>query len=405
MVALLDPKQSDEPPRVEFHRGERTVSCTTIHQAKGLKYDHVMIVDIGTSPSGSSDMGWRRNEVVWEGVSRTLLGVRLDPEGALKPIPDIEYQLATQVDEIRRNEERLRLAYVAVTRAVRSVTFSVCGIRQGIHADLRDLWTTEPELPGVTRVLRDEPATVEDVILGHANAVEPFPIKMREPSGWQSVPPSKAQEAWHSEDKAKHKELVADIIARCEFRPGKAPSHPPPIPGEDDDRRVSDTDWGTLVHAWMEFSEMRSSADVALAEQFLAEEYGMEHTALAQWLVSILQQLDETQPEMMAALRSDEATVHFEMLFVGVNDALPDAPWYHAGRIDLMVTWPGRRAWVIDFKAGPKGPTTSDDLVKEAKLADYGPQLEAYQRSLTAAGWNVEKVGLLFMRSGALVGW
>jgi hypothetical protein len=100
--------------------------------------------------------------------------------------------------------------------------------------------------------------------------------------------------------------------------------------------------------------------------------------------------------------------LHFEMPFAGVSASLPNAPWYHAGRMDLMVTWPGRRAWVIDFKAGSKSPTTRDNVaefVKMAGLDEYAPQLEAYRHALTAAGWTVEKVGLLFMRAGAWVGW
>lgn len=408
VVALLDPDQAEEPPRVEFHRGERTISCTTIHQAKGLKYDHVLVVDVGTSPSGNDDTSWSRAAVTWDGAPRTLLGVKLDPDGALKPVPDLQYRLAQQVEEIRRDEERLRLAYVAVTRAVRSATMSVCNDKEGIHADLHARWTADPEMPGVARIVRDEPASIDDVILGHARAVGPFPVPMREPSGWQSVPPSSAHLAWRLGDAEKHRALVADIAARCEFRPGQPPCHPPPVPGEGNGRSVSDADWGTLVHAWMEFSTLRPDADLALAGRFLAQKYGMELPALADWLVKILRQLDQTQPELLAALRSDGATLHFEMPFAGVSASLPNAPWYHAGRMDLMVTWPGRRAWVIDFKAGSKSPAGNKDdaaFVKMAGLEEYAPQLEAYRHTLTAAGWTVEKVGLLFMRTGAWVGW
>jgi ATP-dependent exoDNAse (exonuclease V) beta subunit len=405
VVAMLDPAQAEEPPRVELYRGARTVSCTTVHQAKGLKYDHVLVYDIGTSPSGNSDDGWSRATVSVDGMPRTLLGVKFDPNGALKPVPDLVHRLADMVDDIRRDEERLRLAYVAVTRAVRSVTFAIGTAKAGIHEELANLWTAEPPMTGVYPHTAQGPAEVDAVRKGYAQAISDFPVPPVEPAGWSSVSPSRAMGAWKDQDSAALDTLVADIAARCEFRKGDKLLNPPRLAGETADREVESTDWGTLVHAWMEFGGLDAGADLALAVRFLSDKYSMVHPDLAQWLLDMVHQLEQTQPDLVAMLRSSEPTLHFEMPFAGVNNTFPTAPWFHAGRMDLLVTWPGRRAWVIDFKAGHKSPTSREDLVKGASLAEYVPQLEAYRSALTAAGWTVEKVGILFVRTGAWLAW
>jgi ATP-dependent exoDNAse (exonuclease V) beta subunit len=412
VVALLDPDQSEDPPRVELHRDARTVSCTTIFQAKGLKYDHVLVYDIGTSPGGNADEGWSRASVKIDKQAKTLLGVKFDPDGALKPVPDPLQLLADQVNLARRNEERLRLAYVAITRAVRSVTFAVGVQAGGIHKQLSALWTAEPAMPGITQEPVEAPAKIDGVRKGFVSAKHGFPVDAVEPSGWVSVSPSSAGEAWKSRDLAARDALVADIAKRCEFLPGGDPIAPPTIKGETADSKVEDASWGTLVHHWMEFGGLNEGADLAMATRFLSEKYDMVHPELAEWLVKLVRNLESKQSDLITTLRSPEVTLHHEMPFAGVNATVAGDPWFHAGRIDLLVTWPDRRAWVIDFKAGSLYPASREDLIQDRKLGEHGPklnehgpQLEAYRQALTSAGWNVEKVGLLFMRTGTWVGW
>lgn len=182
---------------------------------------------------------------------------------------------------------------------------------------------------------------------------------------------------------------------------------PPPIDGETPERMVTSDAWGTMVHAWMEMDGLRAGADQAAAAVFLREKYGItDNTALSKWLVDLVTRLEETQPDLIRTLRSDEVRLHFEMPFAGVDKPFNGEKWFHAGRMDLLVEFPARKAfWVIDFKAGQKSPTSMDDLIPGASLAEYGPQLEAYRRSLTSAGCTIEKVALLFMRTGAWVAW
>jgi ATP-dependent exoDNAse (exonuclease V) beta subunit len=406
VVALLDPERGEEAPRVELHRGERAVSCTTIHQAKGLKYHHVHVADIGTSRSGARGETWSRAEVTLDGRARTLLGVRFDPDGALKPRPDLLHHLADCVAAARLDEERLRLAYVAITRAVRSVTFALGG-GEGIHARLSELWTAEPDLPGVHRETERPPEAVDAGRAGYAEAVGRFAVAPVEPCGWSIVPPSRAGDGWKLQDEAALAELVAGIAARCTLRAGRSPLDPPAPEGRHGEGEVDDSSWGTLVHGWLEHGGLQPAADVAQAARYLAQVYGSDDPRLADWLVRLVRdRLEPQQPELLATLRGLEPTqLHFELPFAGTSGGPAGAPWFHAGRMDLVVTWPDRRAWVIDFKAGRKSPTSKADVLSAASLPEYGPQLEAYRSALTAAGWTVERVGLLFVRTGAWVEW
>lgn len=407
VVSMLEQGEADETPRVELYRGARSVSCTTIHQAKGLKYDHVMIYAIGTSPSGANDESWRRASVVYNGKSKTLVGVKIDPNRALKPTADPIFRLVDRINEIRRDQERLRLAYVAVTRAVRSVTFAVGAGDNGIHDSLSERWLAEPEIPGVTRVSRPAPKEIDPSIAAHVVAQREFPVSPLEPAGWKSVSPSRAAEAWDGAGEDASKKLAADIAARCEFRAGGDRCDPPPVDGETPEHKVTSDAWGTMVHAWMEKGGLKAGANQAAAEVFLRETYGLaDNVALAKWLVKLVARLEETQSDLMRTLRSNEVRLHFEMPFAGVDEPFDGEKWFHAGRMDLLVEFPARKAfWVIDFKAGQKSPTSTDDLIPGASLAEYGPQLEAYRRSLTSAGHKIEKVALLFMRTGAWVAW
>jgi len=72
------------------------------------------------------------------------------------------------------------------------------------------------------------------------------------------------------------------------------------------------------------------------------------------------------------------------MPFAGVNSSTPDSPWFHAGRMDLLVTFPGKRAVVVDFKAGGRDPEPGSDLKKSAGPEEYMPQLEAYRNLSTS---------------------
>ena len=95
--------------------GAGCVEATTIHKSKGLQYDHVVLVGAGKAP---------RNE------DRPLLHLQATRGGTLlapKPADEADpgqaiYDLAHRMQVGARRNERLRLLYVAATRAKHSLT-------------------------------------------------------------------------------------------------------------------------------------------------------------------------------------------------------------------------------------------------------------------------------------------
>jgi superfamily I DNA/RNA helicase len=124
ITATLGASNRMEVPRVRLDRPSRTVLCTTVFQSKGLAWDHVLVLSPGRSPRLDIDPeldGW----MLLDGERVRLAGLKFDPEGGLVPYFDPLRRLVMQIHATRFAEEGARLAYVAVTRARRSVTIGL----------------------------------------------------------------------------------------------------------------------------------------------------------------------------------------------------------------------------------------------------------------------------------------
>jgi ATP-dependent helicase/nuclease subunit A len=407
VLALLDPDGEGEEPRLELRRGKGTVSCTTVHQAKGLKYHHVMVYDIGTSPRGGALDDWTRATIEIDGRPQVLLGVRFDPNGGLDPKNDLFQTLSSKVSAVRRNAERLRMAYVAVTRAVRTVTFSLVPPRNnpGIMKLLGSKWlqpAVEKRLEGVRVEFCKELLNVKPLQTGHAVALGPFPVAPVKAKGWTLVSPSSARAFW---GEVELDELVRRIASSPDFREGDLQLGAPALEESEgqDLEKVEETRWGDLVHSWLQSGGLEADVPVERCSAWLEREYALEDQELADWLIRLSRSLEVQQPDIVRAIRSQGARILFEFPFIGVGGSESDR--LHAGRMDLVVAWPDRRAcWIIDFKAGRHGPTIKEKA-KSGHLKTYGPQIEAYRQSLTRAGWTVERAGLWYVRQGTWLGW
>ena len=397
VLHLLDPGPGGDPPRINLRRGDRTVSCTTVHQAKGLKYHHVFVYDIGTGP-GQNMGGPAQLGCDIQGAPRRLVGVGWDPAGGIHPRGDLCAVAVDKIWDVRKKEEFLRLAYVAVTRAVRSVTFTLFPGGQGIQRGLYDRWIDE-DMDGVYKHQIPGPVALKVSQGGHAVPLAPLSTTPAPPRGWALVSPSAAALAYGGGLKA----FVASVADRAHLEDGGARIEPPDLTDAAGEKReIESAAWGTLVHGWLEHTGLapeRATDDEAAA--YLRDVYRLENAALAAWLLRISASLEERRPELLARLR-DASMLDFEVPFVGVDHT--DDPRLHAGSIDLLARWPDKRCWVIDFKAGQRSPTR-DNPVASGKLDEYVPQLEAYRRSLVRMGWTVERTGILYVRTGAFLWW
>src|SRR5690606_11262179 len=184
----------DDLPSAALDRPARHVTCTTVFQAKGRAWDHVMLWSPGrparVASAGEADTWARR-----PGRDRArLTGLAWDPEGGLSPELDPVGRLADAVVRRRFDDEGLRMAYVGLSRARRSVTLGLPDRARRLptpQALLAECWG-DLQAPGVVTVRRPAPPEPPPLPPGWAAPrpgapTEPSPVEARR---WRERAPS-----------------------------------------------------------------------------------------------------------------------------------------------------------------------------------------------------------------------
>jgi hypothetical protein len=430
VIELLDPDAGEpEIPRVALHRPPGSVACTTVFQAKGLKYDHVCVLRVGASGQGGPGQGEARVALPRDGVTgageASLIGVRFDPDGGLSDRDDAAGRLAAALAEARRTEERLRVFYVAFTRAVRSVTFGLIpGGGSGIHGQIGTLfqasaphpvevsgtdsaqavtWSKAPlpagdELPGVAFSYRPAPRPLAVAPRIDVVATHDFAERAVAPPAWTLAAPSSASDL---ESDMRAKALVQAVADKANF----AGHHPAPeeIPGPAGITDASER--GTMRHLWMEAGGLVGPAQEAEARAFVVAHPEYDKAGVVEHLVAVSRELRARLPAVYALLSRPDLERVFELPIVGVAEGDDGERRLYSGNIDLLLVEPdGKAAWVIDFK-GKDAPLSREQLVSHGEFRKYVLQVEAYRRSLEKMGYTVRGCGLLFLGTMVWVGW
>jgi ATP-dependent exoDNAse (exonuclease V) beta subunit len=371
-------------PVVQRSEAERAVVVTTVFAAKGLEFDHVALLEVHKEGSSGAREGacarlYRRRE-------EALLGVALDPAGGLSRCLDPIALLGHAIGEQESGAEGLRLFYVGLTRAKKSVTLGLKQPRRApLSQPLREALRA-PELAHAVAAAPPDPSkrataprpvrerTVQRAPLASAWA-DAGGLPMGRPSDPVGLPPEL-------------REAAQALEASAVVVPGRAP---PPLPALACLEAASETALGEMIHGWLErwaFSGEPRGAD-ALA--YLRERWRTDEPALADWLVAAGRNLRDGLPGFAELL---EHRLHFEWPLLGVQGGLL---W--TGRTDLVVEKPGRELAIVDFKAGPR-------VVVEGGIPhgrEYLAQLSVYGRILEGAGYRVSEVGLVFVRGASWV--
>lgn len=425
VLAALD-DEAAERPVVRLERPAGHVACTTLFQAKGLAWDHVCVLRPGHLVRGRADGelrdGWMELPTP-DGATRRvrLEGLSFDPDGGLSDFKDPLGRLAGRLHHLRLTEECARFAYVAITRARRTVTLALPRKprkpKGREELQLKDLlpeaWAGGP-LSGVAVVPRPAPAEVPPPAPGFAVPTDlPVPERVDAPAGWWERAPSSLAAHLSPEERASFADSVArQVILQNGFFRGAEPVCPPgtdPVTGlgrpDHPLGRLTPADWGTLAHGWFAAWGFRGPPDPAAIGAYLRAEWpGGEEPGLGAWLLGLSEQLSRVGGPLWARATDPRARLRFEHPLVGAS-RLAGRGVSLAGRMDLWIELPGRRGVVVDFKAGHKAPTGPADLVEGASLRTYAFQLHAYGDALERAGWRVELLGLWFVRSGTQLTW
>jgi ATP-dependent exoDNAse (exonuclease V) beta subunit len=384
------------------------VSCTTVFQAKGLAWDHVCVLGIGQPSARNGDRNLNRGWMRLAGRDVRLDGLRIDPRGGLSSFRDPLARLAAAVQRARTNEECARLAYVAVTRARRSVTVGLVpppakpDARRPIdlHHVLAEAWLAEPVPPGVAVVERHAGGPPGPRPTGWARPTgAPFATPPLPPTGWLERAPSVVGAHLAQDERGRHAARVASVVRLGNgLHVGASP-----VVAPEGFTHLSPTDWGEIVHGWLERWRFAGVPDRAAIADVLVHTWGAAPGEVVDWLAAISAQLREVGGPVWEKVTDPKATLLFEHPFVGVGRAGND----HAvlsGRMDLLVERKGRFT-VVDFKAGARVPTGWPDLEEAAGLRTYAFQLHAYADALRGMGHGVDEVALWFVRTGTSVRW
>jgi ATP-dependent exoDNAse (exonuclease V) beta subunit len=356
--------------------GENPVEVLTIHHAKGLEWDVVFVPGLGRGTRADQPPLLRWLELpAPRGASDLLLAVRSvgetvgsDPLG----------RFIAGLQRERHDNERVRLVYVAVTRARQRLYLSghapwnrkLQGPQPRRRSLLQVLW------PALREAFEAQPANQDD-------AAPALPARRQLAAPWF--------------------QLAADF---------RHPVLQPPVTatGLDGGARESMTapefEWvgpaarvaGTLVHGELELFATRGFPDAAAAESRLPyfvsrlREHGIglpEARRLAAQIVARLQRMRE-DPRARWLLGNDKQEARSEWRLTGMVD----------GRlrnviIDRSFVAEDGIRWVVDFKTSTH---QGGDLAQflQSEMERYRPQLELYVELARRAGPQPVRAALYF---------
>lgn len=368
---LLEALYSAEPPQ------PGAVEIMTMHAAKGLEWDVVILPGLGRCPARDTDplLHWLELPRPTGGTELLLSPIRAGAE-------DSEASLAGYIKRLRRERarlERVRLLYVAATRARRQLhllgavaTLKDGTLRPATGSALHFLWPalgaafTALQLPvaaapppvSAPRYLRRLPGSWQLPL----PPLPPGPQRLSLPAG---APEAAPEYRW------------VGLTARAV---------------------------GTIVHA--ELHRLALAAELPQPdaplrparhyEEWLSE-LGVSEAARGRAAERIAQALQRTlaDPRGRWLLSASHREAHSEWRLTGL----------HAGRVvnvvfDRMLLDAEGRRWIIDFKTSSHEGGSVERFL-EAELERHGPQLQRYAALARALGREPLRLALYFPLLGA----
>ena len=355
--------------------GENPVQVMTIHRAKGLEFEHVIVPALQRATRGAERRLLRWVDLPGDARESDLLISPSPPVGAMEE-SDLNVFIRELVRQ-RDTHERCRLMYVAATRARRTLWLSAAPARA---AD----GTVKPDRRSMLAVLWPALAPRFETLESASPAPVPataVPLT-RLTADWQlPAPPAAAVHVT---------QLPAAYLA----------SEPPEFSWV----RETQRDIGTIVHAWLlrlaaapqlpSATELENERSVVLAQ---LERLGVPQSERARAAGVILTALRQTLGEERGRwiLSSAHRGAFSEWELSGVTaDGLRNV------RIDRSFIDESGTRWVIDYKTSShEGGDLEGFLAQEVER--YRPQLAGYVELAQALGAEPVRAALYFPLLGA----
>ena len=386
IARIVRQTEEDAAEPAAFTEERDAVRLMTLHKAKGLEFDVVVLADFGLKGLNG---GGEPPAVLCERAGGRF-GVRL--KFGSRVVRSARFAEVEAADSIRREAEARRLLYVGFTRAREALVLSwFRRWRRNKEEGPQDL------LP---ESLLGSIAHLETPTGRLAELVQVIPADLDAPSTRASAtePAEPVDVAAEMAAAEVLLETAREGASRALRRAGeKAPAlpfvHEDAEPSDRDDAPDRARRIGVAVHAVMEALLKRTAPpdaaatahEVKRACEGLFEDEQREASALVNKLLST--------PIVGRARGSARRFVELPLLYV--DDSLPDRPLVE-GKIDLLFEEPD--GWqIVDWKTD-RVDSAEDRLAREDL---YAPQLRAYEgglRKLLGPGAAVKKGVLVFAR-------
>ncbi|MFP6828186.1 MAG: UvrD-helicase domain-containing protein [Gammaproteobacteria bacterium] len=367
--SFSDPRDQSEPP------AGTGIEIMTIHRAKGLEFDTVVLLGLGRTPPPEKGRGLYWLERLADDGREDLL---LAPLTASANEPDELADFLKQIDRDRDLAERARLLYVATTRA-RDRLHLIGQLKPNAkHPDARSLlaflWPRVQER-------FDEKATAVTNAIVTADSIRPVLRRLSDgfdspltPSSIVAAPPSPAQPSrpefvWAGETALQigvvvHNALQAMADSRLEvWDPDKIRDQSNALRGE---LRLLGVEDGDLA---------------AATQRVIDALCRVIDDPTGRWL---LQNHPQAASELPLTIHTATGLEHVRLDRTFVDDT--------------------DTRWIIDFKTSAhEGGATTEFL--DSEVERYRPQLERYATAMAAIDDRPTRVGLYFPLLQAFRDW
>jgi len=362
-VARLFARPDAEAPTND--EGKGTLQLLTVHKAKGLEFDTVILPGLGRSTRGETASLMRWIEYIdGQGQSRLLLA----PVRETGVTDDALYEYLGKVESRKQDHEATRMLYVAATRARKSLHL--------LGHTPPDKKGDGPSEPGRRTLLSKVWSAVENDFedaFRKGGAFSPGDLADRaEGDRGLGIPLRRLAAQWSAPPR----------ISELEWSPGAA-AETGPVDDEDaEDGVVIPTfDWaselqrrvGIVVHAMLQrlsaegrIEWNRETVTAALASEGLAGDKLMEASRRVELALK-----GTTTHERGLWILADHEDDGRELALTGVVEGRPQNVV-----IDRTFVEDGVR-WIIDYKTGPHAGGGVELFLDNEQLR-YRPQLERY---------------------------
>jgi ATP-dependent exoDNAse (exonuclease V) beta subunit len=339
-------------------QGDPRLQLMTVHKAKGLEFDTVILPGMGKATQGDKRKLLYWQETVSDRGDVELLFGPVKPASASK-----DSRISAYIKQLQAEMGRLesgRLLYVAVTRAksrVHLIGHASCKKDGSLAVDraslLSQLW---PAVEGSWRAAADRESVVTDALETEGARTTTEPSRWRLPAAWVCPEPPPAIGA----KRAQVPEAAEGVVFEW---------------AGDVARSV-----GTVVHAWLQRlaqTPAEGLADVASLEPAARRMLQREGVPAAELELAV----KRVRTAVEGALRDERGRWILSPRHEGARNELPvtaliDGRLRHMVIDRTFIDGDGAR-WIIDYKTGThEGGNVSGFLDQEQER--YRGQLEAY---------------------------